>query len=542
MAAKAKTYQKSILPQLFVQGLVLGMTLIFLAGGAYTGYLFYYLTKDTVKTIAARTNLSAVPYVDLALPINTLPITGDGSDAANILPIEGGSNNGAGVSGNDAVVGDVEPEFVDSERINILLMGIDKRPDELYSRTDTMILVTIDSNTRSAGMLSVPRDLWVAIPGYDEDRVNKAYFFGDKNNYPGGGPALAKKTLQYNLGVPVHYFIEVDFDGFRQVVDTLGGIDIEVPETIDDPLFPDNNYGYDPFYIEAGSQTLDGYDALRYARTRATAGADFSRARRQQQVLLAIRDKALQLNMIPKIPELWATMSGSFDTDLDLAIMIELAQLSDQIQADNIKSEVIDTRMTVNYVVPETGAQVLLPLREKIRAIIDEMFVETEPQFAQQPKTVAVEAEEEVTEEAAIEEAATPENQERAEEIEQEAQRQQALKELLQEEDARLVVQNGTKISGLASQSAAFLKQSGFNIVQFGPADANSYTGTVVVVYDDIKTDTLEALTTLFDVQEENIRLSPNLKSDVDFRVIIGSDFELPEGTELLFDSVDSDE
>jgi len=144
----------------------------------------------------------------------------------------------------------------------------------------------------SVGMLSIPRDLWVTIPGYGENRINTAHYLGDKNGYPGGGPALAMKTVQYNLGVPVHFYVRVDFDGFRRIVDTLGGIDIEIPQTINDPKYPDENYGYDPFYIEAGLQHLDGDTALKYARTRATAGADFARARRQQQVLFAIREKA----------------------------------------------------------------------------------------------------------------------------------------------------------------------------------------------------------------------------------------------------------
>ena len=97
-----------------------------------------------------------------------------------------------------------------------------------------MILVTVDPNTKTAGMLSIPRDLWVSIPGYDEDRINKAYFLAQRDNYPGSGPALAMRTVQYNLGVPVHFYAQIDFEGFRQIVDTLGGIDIYVPETIDD--------------------------------------------------------------------------------------------------------------------------------------------------------------------------------------------------------------------------------------------------------------------------------------------------------------------
>jgi hypothetical protein len=321
------------------------------------------------------------------------------------------------------------------------------------------------------------------------------------------------KTIQYNLGVPVHFYVEVDFNGFEQIVNTLGGVDIDVPETIDDPTYPDNNYGYDPFYIEAGQHTLNGHDALRYARTRHTPGADFSRARRQQQVLLAIRDKALQLGMIPKIPELWNTMSGTVDTDLQLVDIVELAQLADEIGTSNIKSSVIDHNLTVDYIA-DTGAQVLLPLRDKIKAVIDDMFAETKP--ADGPSQAEIEAVQQAQTEA------------RAQEIAEQAKRQEEIKAFLSQENARLVVQNGTNVSALATQTADYLRQQGFNILQFGPADTTTYSQSVIVVYDESKVYTLQVLAALFEVPEENIRRSPNLKSDVDFRVIVGSNFELP--------------
>jgi LCP family protein required for cell wall assembly len=374
----------------------------------------------------------------------------------------------------------------------------------------------------------------VSVPGYDEDRVNKAHFLGDQYGYPGGGPALAMKTIQYNLGVPVHAFVKVDFDGFRNIVDTLGGIELDVPQTIDDPKYPDNNYGYDPFYIEQGHHTLDGYDALRYARTRATPGSDFSRARRQQQVLLAIRDKALQLNMIPKIPELWTSMSDTVETSLSLVDILELAKLANAVDAGNIQSAVIGPSMTIDYTVPDTGARVLLPRREKIRALIDEMFVESEPNAAPaETQQVAVEAEAPAQVDVDdVEAQETVQAQVRAEEIQQQAERQQEIKEFLAQEDARLVVQNGTSTPNLASQTALYLKQQGFNIFQHGTADNSTYEHTVIVVYNENKTFTLDVLKAIFNIDEENIRRSPNLKSDLDFRVIIGSDFELQNGTQ----------
>ena len=515
MATHTKTYQPLVIPPLLMRGLVAGMLLIFLLGGAYTGYLFYVVVKSTVKQIATRTNLPTVPYVELSLPLGALPITGD-QDAPLPLPALDNANNAA-----TGVTGVPLPDYTRQERVNILLLGIDKRPDEVYARTDTMILVTVDPNTKTAGMLSIPRDLWVSVPGYGEDRINKAHFLGDQYGYPGGGPALAMKTVQYNLGVPVHFYIKADFDGFRQIVDTLGGIEIDVPETINDPQYPDNNYGYDPFYIEAGHQALDGYNALRYARTR-HGSSDFDRAKRQQQVLMAIRDKALRLNMIPKVPELWATMAGTIETNLQLVDIVELAQLADEINTQSIQNNVIGPDMAVDYTVPDTGARVLLPLRDKIRALVEEMFAESQP--AEASPTPAVQAQAEQTVQA----------QNRAEQIAQQAQRQQEIKEFLAQENARLVVQNGTTITDLASQTALYLKQQGFNIIQYGPADANTYPNTVIVVYNEEKNYTLQVLKAVFNVSDENIRRSPSLKSDLDFRVIVGSDFELPSGSQSV--------
>jgi LCP family protein required for cell wall assembly len=167
------------------------------------------------------------------------------------------------------------PRWNGKERVNILVLGVDQRPGERGPwRTDTMIVVSVDPVSKSAGMLSLPRDLWVEIPGYGQDRINTAYVVGDLNKFPGGGPALAKKTVQYNLGEPIHYYVRVNFLAFQKLIDLIGGVDIYVEQEINDPTYPDMNYGYDPLHIPAGWQHLDGALALKYARTR-HASSDF---------------------------------------------------------------------------------------------------------------------------------------------------------------------------------------------------------------------------------------------------------------------------
>jgi LCP family protein required for cell wall assembly len=479
----------------FTRLLVTLLTLAFLVGGGYSGYVFYV----TVKDVVAHAELPTMPYVDLTLPMvnQTNKEYPNPRAASNPEPVTG-------------LTGESLPDWEEDERVNILLLGIDKRPDEQYARTDTMILVTVDPATGKAGMLSIPRDLWVTVPGYSENRINTAHYQGDKNGYPGGGPALAMKTVQYNLGVPVHFYVRVDFDGFRRIVNTLGGIDVDVAQTINDPKYPDENYGYDPFYIEAGRQHLDGDMALKYARTRATQGADFARARRQQQVLIAIREKALAVGAVPKIPELWATMADTVQTDLQLVDILELTKLADQITGEDIQSAVIDHAMTVDYET-NTGAQVLLPVREKIRPVVDTMFASPKP--AGPPPTPTPDP-------ALLAQAQAA--------VEAEAQRRAEVAAALQDEGARVVVQNGTPREDIAASAAAYLQDQGFSIVQFGPADRTDYPRTVIVDYTG-KTYALMVLADIFNVADENIRRSPNLKSDVDIRVIVGADFQVPE-------------
>ena len=293
-----------------------------------------------------------------------------------------------------------------TERINILLLGSDSRPDDKYGHADTIMLVTINPIPKTVTALSIPRDLWVVIPGYGEERINQAYRWGQSKGHPGGGPALMRETIETNLGVTIHYYVLVDFEGFQQIVNTLGGIEVCIPETIDAATYygytpqyvnPGEYYsfvpapavtgeteivsetgeaeakGYQFLYIDAGLHTLDGLTALQYARSRASVTADFARVQRQQAVLLAIRKRALQLDIIPKIPELWGELNQLIATDLTLADIIQLGQLAYQIERDNITMTAISFDQTRDYKT-STGARVLLPKRAEIKALINSIF------------------------------------------------------------------------------------------------------------------------------------------------------------------------
>ena len=267
-----------------------------------------------------------------------------------------------------------------TSRFTILVMGLDRRPGEsgLQYRTDTMMLVSLDPQTNSMGILSIPRDLYVSVPGYATlQRINTPMVLGELQ-CEGCGPNLAMQTAQNNLGIRVNEFIAVDFSAFIDFVDLIGGIDVTTTYTINDPAYPNMYYGYDPFYLPAGDHHLDGATALKFARTR-HGSSDFERALRQQEVLYAIRDKVLQAgtlaNLIIQSPTLYMQFQESFISGLSLDQLIQLVLYVKDIPKENIYTGVIDQRYVSNYMTPE-GAAVLIPNRSALPSLMIEVFGE----------------------------------------------------------------------------------------------------------------------------------------------------------------------
>jgi LCP family protein required for cell wall assembly len=272
-----------------------------------------------------------------------------------------------------------ETEAEDSERTNVLVMGIDRRPGEAFiSRTDTMMLMSINPENDTASILSIPRDLYVVLPGRGRDRINTAFVYGSAGNNPAGGAQLAMQTVEYNLGVSVDHYLLVDFGAVTRGIDALGGIDVNVPYNISDPTFPDMDYGFDPLFIPAGLQHFDGATALKYARTRHQDN-DFYRAQRQQQVVLAVRDKVLALGpaeLITQAPFLYQQLSQGIRTDLSLDQLIRLAKAASDVPSENIRNEVLDQNYVAGYRT-ELGASVLIPVNEQIAPLIQSMFYDS---------------------------------------------------------------------------------------------------------------------------------------------------------------------
>ena len=384
------------------------------------------------------------------------------------------------------------PRWEGTERVNIVVMGIDQREHEQGPwRTDTMLVLTIDPVTMSGGMLSIPRDLWVPIPGYEEGRINTAHYLGEAYDYPGGGPALATKTVQYNLGVPIHHYARLNFTAFEQLVDLIGGIDVYVEEEIADSTYPDEAYGYDPLYIPAGWQHFNGEMALKYARTRHSAGGDFDRAKRQQQVLLAVFEQVTRLDLLPQLapraPELWQTLQGAVVTDLTLDQVIALTQLASEVESEDIRYVVIDEHYTQFWETPD-GQQVLIPLRDRMRELRDYIFT-TEaplPQLADDPAA------------------------------------------RLEAEAATIEVLNGTATAGLAALTADYLQQQGLQVGHTDNADRSDYAESLIIVYTG-KTYTAEYVVQLLDLPLTAVVHGADPNAEYDLSVIVGADYQPPE-------------
>ncbi|MBI5567391.1 MAG: LCP family protein [Chloroflexi bacterium] len=262
------------------------------------------------------------------------------------------------------------PQWSGAAHISLLVLGIDERESQSGPwRTDTLIAVTIDPVALTAAGLSIPRDLWVNIPGLEQQgKINTAHFLGDVEEYPGGGPALAQATVQAALNVPMQYYVRVNFTAFEKLIDLIGGIDVDVPYPIDDPLYPDSGYGYEPLYIPAGRIHLDGRLALKYARTRHDVMGDFDRMQRQQQVIMAVRDKLTQgdllVQLLTQAGPIFQTLGESIKTNLTLEQIVQLAQLGAQIDPGRIRLMTVTPEMVLALhvdTVPPQDALVLKP-------------------------------------------------------------------------------------------------------------------------------------------------------------------------------------
>lgn len=334
--------------------------------------------SPTPSRTPTRTPIPTATYTPSTTPTG-VPLTIE--PPANFVPtVRPGASPSA--TPPTAVPSPVPTFEVDNAITNILLLGSDQAdPNSHTNRTDTMIIVSINSETRTAAMISLPRDLLVYIPGWTMNRLNTAGPHATAIAYPGGDVRLLKDTILYNFGVTIHYYARVDFAGFKQVVDAMGGVEVVVSCPLTDwrlkspELAPAVEENWEQFTLEQGIHHLDGDLALWYARSRRSTN-DFDRGRRQQQLLRAMLNQGVDLNLLPQIPTLWETYRDSVETDLDIGRILQLAALAPAVRENGVQNlYVVPNKDVISWTVPETNAAVQLPVWEELQDNFQRLFL-----------------------------------------------------------------------------------------------------------------------------------------------------------------------
>ncbi|MCS7011378.1 MAG: LCP family protein [Anaerolineales bacterium] len=370
--------------------------------------------------------------------------------------------------------------LTDYETVTFLLLGSDQRkPNQKYFRTDILIIAALRPKNRQVSLISIPRDLYVYIPTVGMDRINAAYEYGIMYRYPGGGRSLLSDTILYNLGVRIDHIAIVDFDGFRKIVDTLGGIEVPVacPYTdwrlISPDLNPNDPNNWHLYTVQPGLVYMDGDLALWYARSRSKS-SDFDRARRSQEVLRALYRRIRSPDVFGKIPELYGALQSSVNTDLGLQDLLHLMPLALQMTNADIRSYYIGRGYVSAWTTPK-GAYVLRPNREAIQALLEQALA---------PRT------------------ATP-----------------------QTPKIKVEIRNGTPNEDWEHLAAERLNYAGYETT-LAPADRRDYERTLLydltAVPDPVR---LAALLNLLGLSSEAVRWNP-AQGEVSYLLILGSDYK----------------
>jgi LCP family protein required for cell wall assembly len=442
--------------------------LLLIAASAAVAYLVY----TSAQRVVASWELTALGGISIQ------STTRPGSTPAPTSSLPVGAAQGSILPTPDPWIG--------ATRVTVLIMGLDYRDWEDNQgppRSDTMILLTVDPISRTAGMLSIPRDLWVNIPGMGYNKINTAIRWGDLYKLPGAGPGLAMKTVENFLGVPINFYAVLDFHSFERFIDEIGGVEVDIPEEISvDPLGPHNTV-----YLKPGVQLLDGPVALAYARNRYTANDDTDRSARQQQVIFAIRDRILSADMLPqlvlKAPALYQELSSGIRTNMTLQQAIQLAWLASSVQRENIKNVVLGPQQMLSAKSPD-GLDIYKPITAKVRLARDEIFTSSDAAGPAAPGSS---------------------------------------QDLVKGEQARLSLVNASGVPDLGSRTASFLESKGITI-----QDVSNSADVVLaskIVDHTGKPYTLDYLVKLVNIQPGDIKIKYTPDSPSDLELVIGKDW-----------------
>ncbi len=267
------------------------------------------------------------------------------------------------------------PGWSERERLNVLLLGVDTRQERAETaNTDTVIVLSLDPVSNTAAMLSIPRDTLVNIPGVGPDKVNSAYAHGGTGSR---GAELARRTIEGFLDIPIHSYALIDFVAFRSTIDAVGGVIVDVRRPLRDEHFPTADFGVERLRFLAGPQLMDGEEALKYARSRHDSN-DFSRARRQQAVIFALRASLARAGIF-RLPAIVEDVGPLVRTTFDPGDVLRLARTALAVDTSDIRSEVLlpcggdEPRCELTEENSPTGYY-LIPDKDKVRALVADIF------------------------------------------------------------------------------------------------------------------------------------------------------------------------
>ena len=284
-----------------------------------------------------------------------------------------------------------QPNVMAGDRVNVLLVGVDSAPGRTTQLTDTMLVVSLDPRGTRSAMISIPRDLY-GVPLPDGTPYNKklnslmAFAGAHPADFPLGGVGTLKATVGKLLGVPIHYFAAINLLGFKQTVDSIGGVDIVVTRAVSDPTYVDE-YGHRVgFYIKPGTYHMNGRTALGFARSRKGVGDDdFVRADRQQLLLTAIRDKLTAGNLLLALPGLLDAVKNTIATDVPSIRLAELASAVQQADVSQLQRVVLQPPEFMSVNAHSSAGYILIPDLDAILAIGEQLVLGSDGEPSAQP-------------------------------------------------------------------------------------------------------------------------------------------------------------
>ncbi|MBN2555890.1 MAG: LCP family protein [Anaerolineales bacterium] len=314
----------------------------------------------TANPYASATPTPFMPNLPTATPVPAATATPTLTPTAT-LPLPWGSFAPPVEPSAIEIHAPAQPFEQEDNVVNIVILGSDQRPDDYGHRTDVMMIVSLDPNTNDVTMLSIPRDLYVYIPGWRVDRINTADAYG--------GSDMVRDTLLYNFGIEIDHWVELNFYGFTAAIDTLGGINVQSTANLYDEC-GGIWWSYGP-----GTYYMDGFQALCYVRMRKNS-SDFDRLRREQEVVQAIFNRFASLDGLSRVPELYNQFQNYVQTDMTLEDFLPLIPMAATVATDtsHIHHYSVDPNMASLWRVPYSGSSVLLPNWERLNAMLAEAF------------------------------------------------------------------------------------------------------------------------------------------------------------------------